>query len=251
MSHMDRAARVVQPFTMPSLRPNKVVMGEVSDPVLAAVLAPGSVFGEQFRILRSKVDTLARDRPLRCLGLVSASAGEGTTTAALGFARAMAEEKERRVLLVEAGLRASKIEGLLGLAQEDGLADWLRQPSGRVHLRQVDPWGFTLLSSGQAEGHSPELLESPDLVRLLETAIRTFDFVVVDCPPLIPAADSVVLQDLLDGLLLVVRARGCQRETLLRALSHVKSDLILGMIFTEDRHILSRSASYFHTSLKK
>jgi Mrp family chromosome partitioning ATPase len=248
MSEADRAARVTAgPFTMPSFRQGEAVAAEISDPVLARVLAPGSVFVEQFRILRAKIEAIGKERPLRCIGLVSARAGEGTTTAAIGLARSLAEEKDRRVLLIEADLHKPLIERRLGLAREPGLADWLRSPTDMVSLRRLEPWGFSLLGGGHTEPSSAALLESPDMVRLLESAIRSFDYVLVDCPALIPAADSVMLQDLLDGFLLVVRARRCPPETLTRALSHLKSGLIQGVIFTEDRHILSRSTSYFYS----
>ena len=90
----------------------------------------------------------------------------------------------------------------------------------------------------------PELLGSARMSALLEAARRSFDYVIVDCPPVIPVADSVILQELVDGFLLVVRARHCPRETVVRAASRLKAGRIIGMIFNDQREILPRYSSY-------
>jgi Mrp family chromosome partitioning ATPase len=63
---------------------------------------------------------------------------------------------------------------------------------------------------------------------------------VLDCPPLETVADSVVLQDLLDGLLLVVRARHASQHAIRQALSHLKPGAIRGVVFNDRTEILTR-----------
>jgi Mrp family chromosome partitioning ATPase len=73
----------------------------------------------------------------------------------------------------------------------------------------------------------------------LSVARQTFDVVILDCPPLVPVADSILLQDLVDGFLCVVRARYTPREVLKRALSNLKSEKILGLVLNNRREILA------------
>jgi Mrp family chromosome partitioning ATPase len=76
----------------------------------------------------------------------------------------------------------------------------------------------------------PDLLASPRLAVLLEAADRVFDHVIVDCPALLPAADVVVTQDLLDGLVFVVRSRHSSTKTIQEAISVLRPEALAGVL---------------------
>lgn len=213
-------------------------------PVLRVALSRGSPLAEVFRLLQVKVQAIGEQRPFRCLGVVSVTSGEGKTTTALGLAAALTHETAGRVLLIEADLRQRSIEKSLGLGASAGLADYLEGASTTVSLRRLAPQGFWLLSAGRASLDRPELLASARMKRLLEAARERFDFIILDCPPLLPVADSVVLQDLLDGFLLVVQARQVNRESLRWALSHLKPGRVQGVVYRAARGILRRDDRY-------
>jgi capsular exopolysaccharide synthesis family protein len=214
-----------------------VVPGEMHH-VTATVLAPDSPVSEEFRILRTRVRRIDEERPFRCIGVVSSASGEGKTTISLGLAVAMARESGCRVLLIEADVRRPTINDRLSLPNAPGLSDWLQSQDDSVPVRVVTPYKFSLLSAGHAVLEHAEQLASARMSRLVEAARQFFDFVVVDCPPLIPVADSALLQDLVDGFLLVVRARHTPSETIRRALSRLRADKIQGLVFNGQREIL-------------
>jgi Mrp family chromosome partitioning ATPase len=225
----------------------------IEDPRLAALVSPGTLDFEPFRVLRSKVKAavegmsmvetvLGEQRLVRCLGVIGPTAGEGTSTIALGLANALAQEQEARVLLVEAALRAPRLAQMLGLPPEAGLSEWLAEGGhGAVPLVRLEPGGVLLLAAGTPSLlQSAELLGSEPMARLLAAARRSFDFVLLDCPPLETVADSVVLQDLLDGFLLVVRARHASRTAIRRSLSKLKPNAVHGVVFNDRTEILAR-----------
>jgi Mrp family chromosome partitioning ATPase len=74
----------------------------------------------------------------------------------------------------------------------------------------------------------------------------SFGFIVVDCPPLSPVADAVAIEDLLDGFLLVVRARHTPRDAVERAVSRLKANRVQGIVFNDQPEILPsvHSSSY-------
>ena len=217
------------------------VAAEIAEPRLAALLTPESRAFESFRVLRTKVRALGAERPLGCLGLVSAIAQEGTSTVAVGLAGALAQEPDQRVLLVEARLRKPALEQALGLTPGPGLSDWLGGPaSAAVPLRRVEPWGFHLLAGGAPVPRPSELLASASMGFLLAAARARFDTVLLDCPPLETVADSVMLQDLLDGFLLVVRARHAPHNVIRQALAHLKPEAVRGVVFNDRTEILNR-----------
>jgi Mrp family chromosome partitioning ATPase len=238
-------------FAAPAEADTRPVFDEASrvlptrpEPVMAAVLHPGSSAWEELRMAAAKVRSF--DPPLRCLGLVSASPGEGKTTLAVGLATALAQEPGRRVLLLEADLRRPAIEGYLGLPAEQGVGDWLEETLGRrVPVRRLVPQGVFLLAGGRFGGRRPELLQSRRMPPLIAAARQCFDYVVVDCPPLGPVADSLMLQDLLDGFLCVVRARHTPLDLIQKGLERLKAAKVRGVIFNDHREMLAGSYKYY------
>jgi len=229
-----------------------IAPAQIADEARAALVLPDVPGFESFRVLRTKVKAatagtsmvetvLGEERGGHCIGLVSATPREGTSTIALGLAGALAQEPDRRVLLLEASLRAPALERILGLDPEPGLAQWLGAGDDRaVSVRRVEPWGFSLLAGGGPAAQSAELLSSESMGLLLASARQAFDFVLLDCPPLETTADSVILQDRLDGFLLVVRARHASRDTIRRSLSYLRPNAVQGLVFNDRTEILAR-----------
>jgi Mrp family chromosome partitioning ATPase len=217
------------------------VAAQIADPVLASWLVPEGPSFEVFRLLRAKLKSLEEQRPLRCLGVVSATRGEGASTLGLGLATALALDARQRVLVVEASLRAPSLERLLGLAAAPGLGEWLEASSSAPPpIRRIEPWGLFLLAAGAPVAAPAGPLGSARMAQLLSEARLAFDFVIVDCHALDASADTLILQDLVDGFLLVVRARHASRDTLRRAFSHLRADRVRGVILNDRQELLAR-----------
>jgi len=219
--------------------------GTVSDPGLLQALRPDGALVETLRVVRARIESLDAERRLRRVGIVAAAAAEGTTMTALGLATALARNGTRRVLVVEAGLRTPTIRARLHLAAAPGLSDWLdRGGRGVLALRRIDPWGFHLLPAGTPQPQPSSLLESPRLSRLFDALSASFEYVIVDCPPLVTTADSVLIQNLLDGFLLVVRCRRTRRQQVSQAVSRLDPERLRGVVFNDVREIFAHSQAY-------
>jgi Mrp family chromosome partitioning ATPase len=99
--------------------------------------------------------------------------------------------------------------------------------------------GFFLLVAGQDELERPELLGSAGMGALLRAARILFDFVIVDAMPLLPVADAVLMQDLVDGFLLVVRSRRTRRDAIGAAVARLRPQSVIGAVLNdheEPRH---------------
>jgi Mrp family chromosome partitioning ATPase len=206
-------------------------------PMQQAVLGAGHFLAEEFRFLAAKVGALAQNR-FTTIGVVSAGPDEGKTTVALGLAAALARQEENRVLLLEADLRQPAIERYLGLPRTAGVAEWLAGRTNSLPVRIVSPPGFAVVSAGRERLHRPELLGSDRMGALIGACQLSFGFIVVDLPPLSPVADAVAIQDLLDGFLLVVRARHAPRELIERAVSRLKENRVHGIVFNDQPEVL-------------
>jgi Mrp family chromosome partitioning ATPase len=82
------------------------------------------------------------------------------------------------------------------------------------------------------------------MAALIGACQLSYGYVVVDCPPLDPVADAVALQDLIDGFLLVIRARRSPRASIERAVSRLKPGRVRGVVFNDQPVILPVGYGY-------
>lgn len=239
LEEADRAlpAAIESATSLPRFAESTVTSSRVRDRAMRAVVRKESVASEQMRVVRAKVHTLEASFPFRCFGIVSPSRREGKTTVSFGLATALAQEDSQRVLLVEANLRSPRLASRLKLPAGPGLSEWLRGSEEEIVVRQVQPFGFWLLEGGERCDNPGDLLSHERMERLLERCRTEFDYVILDCTALTPVADAVVLQESLDGFLLVVRSRFTREDVVQRALTHLKKGSVKGVIFHAHRVI--------------
>lgn len=212
--------------------------------IVESVKDAHSVAGEELRLLRARVQAFCQKANGRCIALSSALPEEGKSTVSVGLATAFAREKGRRVLLVEADLRRPSISKMIGLPPAPGLGEWLAGALDQAPVRFYQRGGFFVLAAGQIEFDNPESLGSPLMRELLRSARDSFDMVLLDAPPVLPVADTILMQDLLDGFLLVARSRQTPREAILDALGRLRSDKIVGIVLNDHREYRHSYQSY-------
>jgi capsular exopolysaccharide synthesis family protein len=191
--------------------------------------------GEQLRLLAARVQDLRRERGLNCIALTSALPTEGKSTVAAGLAAALARDPGRRVLLVEADLRRPSRIKTLHLAPSAGLGEYLNEGTSEVAVRRIEPWGFFLVVAGVMPVERPEALGSSRMNALLRAARLLYDFVLLDTAPLLPVTDSVLIEDIVDGFLLVVRSRRTPKTAVDEALDKLRSGSVLGLVLNDHK----------------
>jgi capsular exopolysaccharide synthesis family protein len=173
---------------------------------------------ETFRQLRTNLQFVDVDRPLKTVVLTSASAEEGKSTTACNLAITLAQAGVRTIL-VEADLRRPRVADYMGLEGAVGLTSVL---TGLATLEEaLQPWGrnsMWVLASGPLPPNPSEILGSHQMSELLKTLEDRADVIVFDSPPLLPVTDAAVLARQADGAVLVVRHGKTRREQVTRAL---------------------------------
>ena len=206
---------------------------------------------EQMRTLATRLRSMEGSERVRRIGLMSAVGGEGKTTLAVMLSLVLAEQPEESVLLVDCDLRHRAVEGVLGLRSAAGFSDWLRQPTPEVPLRRLGRKGPFFLSAGRPFSRPWELVSSPQVGTLLDAAGSKFRYVIVDLPAEGPVADAAKIQEHLDGLLLVVRARTAPRDAILSTLEHLQEEKLLGVLFNGENQAASRLKHYRYSHYSK
>ena len=203
--------------------------------IMQSLEDPNSVVGEELRLFGANLLDTCRRLKVTRLAVTSALPGEGKSTLSLGLASALGREPGRRILLIEADLRRPSLTTTLGVAPAHGLSEWLNGTLDYVPVRAVDGGNFFLVTAGQTALKRPEVLGSPRMDALLRAARRWFDFVVLDAVPVLPVADTVLMQDLVDGFLLVVRSRRTPRDAIRDAFAKLRADRVIGVAFNGHR----------------
>jgi protein-tyrosine kinase len=186
---------------------------------------------EQFRTLRSRLYQLRGTQPLRTVLVTSSVPGEGKTFVANNLAQAIVRQPDRRALIIDADLRCSRLHKLLGAPSNPGLTDYLRGAADEMSVIQHGQDGNLCFIPGGTEVTNPsELLSNGKLKTLLDRVTPVFDWVILDSPPCLPVADASVLADLVDGILMIVRAASTPAETAERACQELRGRNLLGVV---------------------
>src|SRR5271169_3877751 len=186
---------------------------------------------EQFRTLRSRLYQLLGTQPLRSILITSSLPGDGKTFLANNLAQAMVRQPDCRVLLIDADLRRSRLHIALGAPTSPGMTDYLQGKADEMAVIQHGQEGNLFFIPGGSEVVNPsELLSNGRLKLLLDRVSPVFNWVIVDSPPCLPVADSSILADLCDGVLLVVRAGSTPVEAAQRTHQKLEGRNVLGVV---------------------
>ena len=195
------------------------------------LLQPKSFVAEQFRTLRARLDSLAAERPMRTIAITSALPGEGKTTASINLGLVSAMAVGRRILLVDCDLRRPKIHTALGLRPEVGLAEVLTdQATAERAICKVEGSALEVLPVRGTPSNPAELLASARMRTLLEELARTYDMMILDTPPALALPDAKVLSELVDGVVLVVRADETPEDDVQAAMDLLDRRRLLGVV---------------------
>lgn len=203
-----------------------------NDDVPVMISAPDGAAAENFRRLATGIEYTESKSGIQVVMVTSASAGEGKTSVALNLGIALSERRPR-VLIIDAHLRSPSIASVTGLDAGLGLTSVL---SGAVSSRSATQSWFgdrvDVITAGTAFPNSSYTLASKGILDLVKWARAEYDFVVIDAPPVLVAADALTLATLADGVIFVARYNSTNRMHLgeaIRALDAVSAP-VLGVV---------------------
>ena len=216
------------------------------NPYVLPLTEPTSPFIEHYRRLYRKILYFYQKNEFQSFGITSAQIGEGKTLTTINLALTMSEDPTRTVVLVDCDFRKPRTAQYLGLPAKRGLAEVLEGKedlkdvvmtikNGSIHLK--------IITAGRVEGNPMHLFHEDGLRTVLKRLKAEYSFVLVDTPPILPIADQVFLADLVDGLILVIRAGKAPREMIKTALENIAEKNVVGIIFNGYQKSV---ANYYH-----
>lgn len=177
---------------------------------------------EAFRMLRTALAFVSAERPVRLLAVTSPGPSEGKSTVAVNLASVLAQAGSR-VLLIDADLRHPMLHHVFKRGKKPGLSDLIvlnTDPAQAIFATGLE--GLYCLTCGTTPPSPADLFTLNATRDLLKRLAGQYDYVIIDTPPVLVAADSPILGALVDTTIMVVRAG----RTALEALDHARTAML-------------------------
>jgi len=201
---------------------------------LFAYHSPTSAFAEAYRSMRTALMFSTSEGAPRVLHYTSVNSGEGKTTTAVSTAINFTQTGGK-VLLIDADLRNPSLHKIFNLPNNAGLVNCLAGELRPAQVaRKTDIERLFVIPSGPIPPNPAELLAGANMLDLIALGSKRFDYVIIDSPPVLGLADSLILADIAHATLLVVLANATRKtavEAGLKRLQHSRAN-VLGMVLT-------------------
>jgi len=223
---------------------------------LITLKSPRSAAAEAYRVLSTNMRLIAGKEDERVMLVTSARLEEGKSTTAANLACAYAQ-MGMKVLLVDADIRNSSLHTKLGISNKRGLTNYLKGEVDLVGITQTvkDIQGLYAITAGDYEENPITLLTHERMSYLTSQGASTFDYVIVDAPPVLGFADALILSSLASSTLIVAQEDNIdvrKIKTTLEQLGRVKNN-VLGFLLINAKGNSDNKKYYekYHKEAKK
>ena len=205
--------------------------------------------GEEFRTVRTRINHMQSMQPIHAVIVTSPSPAEGKSFVAANLALAEAQLAGNLTLLCDFDFRRPIVHNLLQTERSPGLTDYLQ---GKIELhqamRRVHGTNLYIMPAGEAVINPLELLNLKEVKQMLDHLPKLFNWVILDSPPLLFAADANLLATLCHGAILVVRIGATTIDSITRAMQSLCQNNVLGIVVNGARRgELYSKYTYYHS----
>lgn len=203
---------------------------------------------EAYRTIQSNLSFLIPDRNTGIIiGLTSAVPKDGKTFTSINMAFFLAESG-KKVLLIDGDMRCASVARNLRIEAENGLSEYLSSQTEEINIRKdVIYENADVLTSGKIPPNAFVLLCSDRCKKMLESLRSSYDYILIDLPPINVVAESASLSWMADGVVLVVREGHTKYTELSETIRQLKltKSTIVGVIYNCRK---STHGGYYHKS---
>lgn len=221
----------------------------LADAHLIDPMRPGDAPSEEFRTLRTRLNHLQTLSPIHNVVVTSASPAEGKSFTSVNLALAESHLAGNPTLLADFDFRRPMVHTLFQLDRAPGITDFLLGKA-KLHeiIRRIAGTNLYVMPAGEAVLNPLELLNLREVKILLDRLPTIFNWVILDTPPLLFAADANLLSTMAHGTLLVVRIGTTTIDSVTRAIQSLCENNVLGIAVNGARRgeLYSRY-TYYHS----
>ena len=188
---------------------------------------------EQYRRLAARLHLAQAQRGTKVVMISSALPGEGKTLTAANIALTLSHSYKRRVLLIDGDLRRPWVHELFNVPNVSGLNDGIRSQNG--HKVPLIRWSdyLTLLTAGRPDSDPMSVLSSDRMRQIIAEASATFDWVIIDTPPVGLLSDANLLAAIVDTVILVLQSGRTPFHEINKVVQTLGRESILGIVLNK------------------
>ena len=220
-----------------------------TDSLLIDISRPHEAPMEEFRTLRTRLNHMKSLQPIHTIVVTSPSPAEGKSLSAANLALAESHLAGNSTLLADFDFRRPIIHTMFGVNRSPGITDYLlgKAPLSKC-IKKIAGTTLYVMPAGEAVINPLELLNLRDVKLLMDRLPSIFDWVILDSPPLLFAADANLLSTLCHGILLVVRIGQTTIDSVTRAMQSLCNNNVLGIVVNGARRgELYSKYTYYHS----
>ncbi|MBK5294468.1 MAG: CpsD/CapB family tyrosine-protein kinase [Acidobacteriia bacterium] len=186
---------------------------------------------EEFRSLRTRLNHLQGIQPLHTLLVTSASPAEGKSFSAANLGVVQSHLHQNLTLLCDFDFRRPTLHNLFRIERSPGLTDYLQGKASLPEIiKHVAGSNLYIAPAGSAVINPLELLNLNEVRVLMDKLPSIFNWVILDTPPLLFAADANLLATMTDATLLVVRLGQTTIDAVTRAIQGMSHNNVIGVV---------------------
>jgi len=209
---------------------------------------PFSVITEAYRKLRTSIFLSRPGEPPKTILFTSGTNGEGKTTTVANTA-IMFAQSGLRVLVIDADLHRASCHKALRVKNGRGLTDFLTgQEALEKVIKPTSIPNLSVLNSGSTPPNPTELIGSKKMQETLVLLKNSYDYILIDSPPVMPVSDAVILSTMVEGVVMVVRGQETRKHVVKAAVSRLGNGhgKLLGFVLNRVDIRSADYAEYYH-----
>ena len=195
---------------------------------------------ESFRMLQTNILYLPITDKCRKIAITSPVSGEGKTYISVNLSITMANNSDKKVLLIDMDMRVPRVRKLLknkvlNSDSLNGLSEYLAGIDAHANILNTEIENLDVLFSGKQSSNSIALINSPRMSELLDELSEKYDYIIIDTPPVNIVTDALLILDKVNGYILSSRANYSNINALNSAIESIKSvgGEVFGVVLTE------------------
>ena len=178
---------------------------------------PKSILSEAYRNIRTSILLSFSEKPPKKIAITSPNPVEGKTTTVINTAIALSQTGAQ-VVIIDTDMRRPRIHHIFNGEDGAGLSNFLSGNAALASIvKKTEVPNLYYIPAGPIPPNPSELLGSNLFKSMMESLGKKFDHILLDSPPVLGFADSIILSTTVDGVVLVVLGGKTPKETLQRA----------------------------------
>jgi len=202
-------------------------------------------FATEFRRLLHRIKKNDNEAELKSLLITSAMLSEGKSTISSFLAVTAARQKGMKTLLIDADLRRPTVHKFFAMERDNGLTEILADNYNPVDMiKHTEMENLHIMTAGKRVPSPTDIFDAQSIGRIIDEMKFYYDIILVDCAPVLPVSDPMLLASKLDGIVLVVKAGATQKEVVERAVEILSTNnhRVLGIVLNN----MNNSLPYYY-----